>query len=130
MTKLIVVDNCTQCPYHFRFQNPKLGRICFKVTEKDKETKKETYKLIVSTPKDAIPDWCPLNEKITRTVRAKPEYDRETVEKICKMGAIPSIPQYCDGVFQIELEKWDELLKTLHIDRSEIMEEEEEGDDD
>lgn len=66
MTKLIIVDNCTQCPYHFRFQNPKLGRICFKVTEKDKETKKEVYRLIESTPKDDIPEWCPLPEKVER----------------------------------------------------------------
>jgi len=61
MTKLIIIDNCTACPFFYRFQNPHLGEICFKVTNKEQH-----FRGIESRPKDAVPDWCPLPEKISR----------------------------------------------------------------
>jgi len=116
MTKLIIIDNCTACPFFYRFQNPHLGEICFKVTDKEQH-----FRGIESRPKDAIPDWCPLPEKIIKG--GKTGHDKETVEKVCKMGKISCEFQYDDGRFEIPLEDWDKLLKKLHIDRSEIMNE-------
>ena len=73
MTRIIIVDNCTQCPYYYRFQDPKLGRICFRVRDFDKETKRDTYRPLV-TPRDETPEWCPLPEKIERKDKAEKAY--------------------------------------------------------
>ncbi len=124
MTKLIIVDNCTQCPYYYRFQNPKLGRICFKVVVKDPDSGRDSYRGITDTPTDDTPDWCPLQEKIERNTAIKRNFGlaygpeaKSIVQRICEMGKVESAT-YVDGVFAIDLVKCDSFLDTLGLVRT------------
>lgn len=111
MTKLIIVDNCTACPFYYRFQNPHLGEICFKVTDKDQH-----FRGIESRPKDEVPDWCPLPERITQ--KPKSGLDKETVKLIHGLGRLGPSAQYCDGEFSISLKDWDQILEKVKLERT------------
>ena len=111
MPKIIIVDNCTQCPYFFRFQNPKLGRICLGV----KDPKTKAFRTI-RTAGDETPDWCPLHDKVERPITEK--LDRYTIKFIQGLGHVDPGPQYCDAEFKLSLKDWDQILKKVRLRRT------------